>query len=146
MKDKKRVSIVNAFETILGNLKRKPNKIWVDQGHEFYNSQFKKFFKESNIQMYSICNERKYVVAETIFKTLKNRIYKHMADVSKNVYFDVLDDDTGCTPSWSQEVSAISKIKIQFHGLMLLMTQMVKRLFEHFMKKNCKRLIKKKLD
>ena len=96
--------------------------------------------------MYSICNERKYVVAETIFKTLKNRIYKHMADVSKNVYFDVLDDDTGCTPSWSQEVSAISKIKIQFHGLMLLMTQMVKRLLEHFMKKNCKRLIKKKLD
>ena len=146
MKDKKRVSTVNTFETVLRNLKRKPNKIWVDQGREFYNSQFKKFFKESNIQMYSICNERKYVVAETIFKTLKNRIYKHMADVSKNVYFDVLDDDTGCTPSWSQEVSAISKIKIQFHGLMLLMTQMVKRLFEHFMKKNCKRLIKKKLD
>ena len=107
MKDKKRVSIVNAFETILGNLKRKPNKIWVDQGHEFYNSQFKKFFKESNIQMYSICNERKYVVAETIFKILKNRIYKHMAAVSRNVYFDVLEDDTGYTPSWS----AISKIK-----------------------------------
>ena len=107
MKDKKRVSTVNTFETVLRNLKRKPNKIWVDQGREFYNSQFKKFFKESNIQMYSICNERKYVVAETIFKILKNRIYKHMAAVSRNVYFDVLDDDTGYTPSWS----AISKIK-----------------------------------
>ena len=42
LKDKKGVSIVNAFQKILSNSKRKPNKIWVDQGSEFYNNDFKK--------------------------------------------------------------------------------------------------------
>ena len=42
--------------------------------------------------MYSIYNEGKSVVAERFNKTLKNNIYKHMTPISKNVYFDVLDD------------------------------------------------------
>ena len=41
LKDKKGASIVNAFQSILNNSKRKPNKIWVDQGGEFYNNHFK---------------------------------------------------------------------------------------------------------
>ena len=41
--------------------------------------------------MYSAYNERKYVVAERFIRTLKNKIFKHMAAVSKNVYFNVLD-------------------------------------------------------
>ena len=40
-KDKKGVSIVNAFQKILDNSERRPNKIWLDKGHEFYNSSFK---------------------------------------------------------------------------------------------------------
>ena len=42
--------------------------------------------------MYSIHNKRKSVVAERFIRTLKNKIFKHMAAISKNVYFDVLDD------------------------------------------------------
>ena len=42
--------------------------------------------------MYSIYNEGKSVVAERFIRTLKNKIFKHMTAVSKNVYFDVLDD------------------------------------------------------
>ena len=42
--------------------------------------------------MYSAYNEGKYVVAERFMGTLKNKIFKHMAAISKNVYFDVLDD------------------------------------------------------
>ena len=42
--------------------------------------------------MYSTHNEGKSVVAEKFFTTLKNKIYKHMASISKDVYFDVLDD------------------------------------------------------
>ena len=42
LKDKKGVSIVNAFQKILKESYRKPNKIWVDKGSEFYNSSFKK--------------------------------------------------------------------------------------------------------
>ena len=41
MKDKKGVSIINAFQSISNSSKRKPNKIWVDQGSEFYNNSFK---------------------------------------------------------------------------------------------------------
>ena len=51
----------------------------------------------------------------------------------------------GYTPNWSEEVFVISKIKIQLHGHMLLMISMVKKLLEHFMKRNYKRLIKKNL-
>ena len=42
LKNKKGVSIVNAFQSILDKSGRKPNKIWVDQGSEFYNHNFKK--------------------------------------------------------------------------------------------------------
>ena len=92
LKDKKGVSIVNAFQKILDSSKRKPNKIWVDQGSEFYNNHFKKFLKDNDISMYSTYNEGKSVVAERFIRTLKNEIYKHMTAISKNVYFDVLDD------------------------------------------------------
>ena len=40
LKDKKGISIVNAFQKILDDSKRKPNKIWVDKGSEFYNNSF----------------------------------------------------------------------------------------------------------
>ena len=42
LKDKNGVSIVNAFQKILKKSDRKPNKIWVDKGSEFYNNSFKK--------------------------------------------------------------------------------------------------------
>ena len=42
--------------------------------------------------MYSTYNEGKSVVAERFIRTLKNKIFKHMAAISKSVYFDVLDD------------------------------------------------------
>ena len=51
IKDKKGTSIVNAFQKIISE-GRKPNKIWVDQGGEFYNKLFKRFLKINNIEMY----------------------------------------------------------------------------------------------
>ena len=42
--------------------------------------------------MYSTYNEGKSVIAERFIRTLKNKIFKHMIAISKNVYFDVLDD------------------------------------------------------
>ena len=42
--------------------------------------------------MYSIHNESKSVVAERFIRTLKNKIYKYMTAISKNVYIDKLDD------------------------------------------------------
>ena len=41
LKDKKGVTIINAFQKILKQSAIKPNKMWVDQGSEFYNNVFK---------------------------------------------------------------------------------------------------------
>ena len=97
IKDKKGTRIVKAFKHLLSDSteshsNRKPNKIWVDQGSKFYNNTFKDFLKINNIEMYSTYNEGKSVVAERFIRTLKKKIFKHMTAISKNVYFDVLDD------------------------------------------------------
>ena len=81
IKDKKGVSIVDAFQKILHDSNRreakskgrKPNKIWVDKGSEFYNNLFKKWLKDNDIEMYSIHNKEKSVVAERFIRTLKTR-------------------------------------------------------------------------
>ena len=52
LKDKKGISIVNAFKQILKESNRKPNKIWVDKGSEFYNNSFKKWLEDNDIVMY----------------------------------------------------------------------------------------------
>ena len=90
LKDKKGISIVNAFNNIIKQSNRKPNKIWVDQGGEFYNRVFKKWLSDNDIIMYSTFNECKSVVAERFIRTLKNKLYKHMTVTGKNVYYDIL--------------------------------------------------------
>ena len=83
LKDKKGVSIVNAFQSISKKSNRKPNKVRVDQRSEFYNNVFKKWLKDNDISMYSTCNEGKSVVAERFIRTVKNKIYKDMTAISK---------------------------------------------------------------
>ena len=83
LKDKKGVSIVNTFQSILNksmelHSNRKLNKIWVDKGSEFYNFHFKKWLKGNSIEMYSTHNEGKSVVAERLIRTIKKKIYKYM--------------------------------------------------------------------
>ena len=92
LKDKKGISITNAFKKIIKQSGRKPNKMWVDQGSEFYNHDFKKWLTDNDIEMYSTYNEGKSVVAERFIKTLKNKLYKHMRANNKNVYYNVLND------------------------------------------------------
>ena len=79
-------------KNILKESNIKPNKIWVDKGSEFYNSCFKEWLKDNDIEMYSIHNEGKPVVAERFIRTLKTKIYKYMTSIPKNVYIDKLDD------------------------------------------------------
>ena len=141
--------------------------------------------------MYSTHNEGKSVVVERFIRTIKNKIYKYMTSISKNVYVDKLDDTVhkynnkkhrtikmkpidaedsthidfgkevddndpkckvgdhvriskyknifakGYTPNWSEVVFVIKKIKNTVRWT--LMFVMMKKLLEHFMKKNCKR-------
>ena len=92
LKDKKGISVTNGFNKIIKQSETKPNKIWVDQGSEFYNNVFKKWLSDNDINMYSTYNEGKPLVAERFIRTLKNKLYKHMTATGKNVYYDVLDD------------------------------------------------------
>ena len=91
LKDKKGASVVNKFQSILKKSNIKPNKIWVDKGGEFYNRSMKSWLEKNDIEMYSNHNEGKSVVAERFIRTIKNKIYKHMTSISKNVYIDKLD-------------------------------------------------------
>ena len=36
LKDKKEITITNDFQKVLKESNRKPNKLWVDNGREFY--------------------------------------------------------------------------------------------------------------
>ena len=110
--------------------------------------------------MYSTYNEGKSVVAERFIRTLKNKIFKHMTAISKNVYFDVFLKLVTMLEFQSTKTFLVKDIlqigqkkflllinlKVQFLGLMLLVTSMVKKLLEVFMKKNCKKLVKKSLE
>ena len=207
LKDKKGANIVDAFQKVLDDSNRseakskgrKPNKVWFDKGSAFYNSSFKKWLKDHDIEMYSIHNEAKSVVAERFIRTLKTKICKYKTSMSKNVYIDKLDDIVneynytyhraikmklvsvedntyidfgkevndkdpkfkvgdhlriskyknifakGYTPNWSEEVFVIKKVKNTVPWAYII-NDLVKKLLEHFMKKNCKRLIKKNLE
>ena len=67
LKDKKGISIVNAFDKIIKQSGRKPNK--VDQGGEFCNNVFKKWLSDNNIIMYLAYNESKSIVTERFIRT-----------------------------------------------------------------------------
>ena len=92
LKDKKGISIINAFNKIIKKSNRKPNKIWVDQGGKFYNHDFKRWLSNNDIIMYSTFNEGKSELIERFIRTLKNKLHKHMTVINKNLYYDVLDD------------------------------------------------------
>ena len=84
LKDKRGISIVNAFPEI-SSKGRKPNKIWVDQGGEFYNKLFKRFLKKITLK----CIQ--HTIKENLF-LLKDLLGLWKTRVSKNLYFNVLDE------------------------------------------------------
>ena len=92
LKDKKVITISNAFQKILKEPNRKPNKIWVDKSSEFYNSSMKSWLEKNDIEMYATHNEGQSVVAERYMRTLKNKICRYITSISKNAYIDKLDD------------------------------------------------------
>ena len=85
LKDEKGITITNFFQKDLKESNRKPNKIWVDIGIEFYNRSMKSFLQNNNIEIYSTHNEGKPIVTEIFIRTLKNKIYKYMTSASQNV-------------------------------------------------------------
>ena len=76
LKDKKAKTVLHGFIETVNESKRKPNKLWVDQGREFYNNFMQKWLDDNDILMYLTCNEGKSVVAERFIRTLKGKHFK----------------------------------------------------------------------
>ena len=68
----------------------------------------KSWLEKNSISMYSTHNERKFVVAERVIRALKNKIYKYMISVLKNVYIDKLDDIVN---KWNNKYHSTIKMK-----------------------------------
>ena len=72
LKDKKGITITDAFQKILHEFNCKPSKIWVDKGSEFHNSSMRPSLKRNTLEMFSTHNEGKSAVAETFIRTFVN--------------------------------------------------------------------------
>ena len=85
LKDKTGKSVAIALTNIFK--KRKPEKMWMDKGKEFYNKDVKDL-----VELYSTENEEKFSVAERWIRTMKEKMWKYFSANSTNVYIDVLSD------------------------------------------------------
>ena len=72
VKNKNDKIVFNAFIEIVNESNRKPNKLCVNQGKEFYNKLMKEWLNNNDILIYSKHNEGKPVIAESFIKTLKS--------------------------------------------------------------------------
>ena len=86
LKDKKCIIIINAFQKILDESNQKLNKIWDDKRREFCNRSTEPWLQDNDTEMHSAHNKGKSVVAERFTRTLKNKVYKYVTSVTKNVY------------------------------------------------------------
>ena len=73
LKDKRGITITNAFQKILDESKHKPNKVWVDKGSDFYNKSEKSFLQNNDAEIYSMHNEEKSVTAERFIRIIKTK-------------------------------------------------------------------------
>ena len=88
------------------------NKIWVHENSKFFNRSMKLYLQNNDIEMHSTDNKGKSVLAKRFIRTLKNRIYKYMTSVSKNVYIDKLDDIIN---KYNNTYHTIIKINLQIN-------------------------------
>ena len=77
LKDKKGKTVLNPF-IVVNESNRKPNKLWIVRGREFFNILMQEWLKNNDILMYSTHNEVKTVITERFIKTLKGKVYKKM--------------------------------------------------------------------
>ena len=105
LKNKSGLSITNGFKIVLsehpqgGSEPRKPEKLWVDRGSEFYNKTFKSLLKEygtgkaaSGIELYSTYSDLKAVFIERFNRTLLHIINKPMFINGDGNWVNILND------------------------------------------------------
>ena len=98
LKNKSGLSITKGFKTILsegpkgGSESRKPEKLWVDRGSEFYNKTFKSLIQEYVTKLYSIYSDLKAVFIERFNRTLLHIINKPMFLNGDGNWVNILND------------------------------------------------------
>ena len=140
LKDKKGETVANAFEEIMKKSKRKPNKLWVDQGKEFYNQHMYEIFKFKNEDIlekdengeyknhiYSVFNFGKNPVIERFNKTLTNKLWKQFTVQENQKSLNILQKITSkynntihrtinTTPSLASKNPSLVKIKEEIYS------------------------------
>ena len=91
LKNKSGLSLTNGFKTILSE-GRKPEKLWVDRGSEFYNKTFKSLLKEYETKLYSTYSDLKAVFIERFNRTLLHIINKPMFINGDGNWVNILND------------------------------------------------------
>ena len=86
LKDKTGKSTADGFVKILGSSGRKPLKVWVDKGREFYNKDVKKL-----VELYSMENEEKSCLVERWNRAIRDQMFQYFSANSTRKYIDVLD-------------------------------------------------------
>ena len=91
LKDKKGITVLNAFKQIVKESGRIPKHIWVDEGKEFYNKNMDEWLKENNIIRYSTHGEHKSAVVERFNRTLKTNMWKRFTAENTRNWINMLD-------------------------------------------------------
>ena len=91
LKDKKGLTVEEAFKQIVQQSGRIPKHIWVDEGKEFYNKNMNEWLQKNNITRYSTHGEHKSAVVERFNRTLKEIMWKRFTAQNTRRWIDMLD-------------------------------------------------------
>ena len=86
------VALVKAFEKIVKQGRRHPNRLQTDRGKEFYNRIFQRWVDEQGIRHFSTEGDAKASVVERFNRTLKERLYRYLTTVNTLKFDDILPE------------------------------------------------------
>ena len=92
LKAKTGVALVQAFDKIVTQGRRRPNRLQTDRGKEFYNRAFQRWLDEQGIQHFSTEGDAKASVVERFNRTLKERLYRYFTAANTLKFDDVLPE------------------------------------------------------
>ena len=91
LKNKRGETVANAFSTIFSK-GRKPKKLWIDKGREFWNKNVEEVMDKFGVERYSTQNEEKSSVVERWNRTIKGKIWKMFSARNEMIYVDKLKE------------------------------------------------------
>ena len=92
MKSKSGIETAKAIENIIKKASNPPEKIWTDEGKEFYNQNVDKLRSKYNIEIYSTYGVAKSSIVERFNRTFKGLMYKQFTINGDHVWYNILDE------------------------------------------------------